>query len=215
MEGQERDEQEPESLPEETPQDRLAAQAKDQTTQKPGASEGTKLAIQESPFVLMTEAERSQVIASTALPQTGTPSPEQAQVHIAPNLLDLTTGRVETSAEKKQAREQHDLNHVIHSMLIVGLAISTVLMLIGIALEIILRQDLPTVEPDLSQVFERVIALRPSGFLALGLLVLLATPVLRVVGSILAFAYERDWRFAGITLVVLIIVISSILLGKG
>jgi uncharacterized membrane protein len=169
----------------------------------------------ESPFVLMTPEEQSEVIASTAPQPVGSPSPEQAQVHIAPNLLDLTTGRVETAAEKKEAREKRDLDQVIHRMLIVGLAVSTVLMLIGIALEIIRRTDLPTVEPDFSQVFARVVALRPSGFLALGLLVLLATPVLRVVGSIIAFAYERDWRFAGITFVVLMVVISSILLGKG
>ncbi len=169
----------------------------------------------ESPFVLMTPEEQSQVIASPAPQPVEAPSPEQAQVHIAPNLLDLTTGRVETAAEKKEAREQRDLNQVIHSMLIVGLAISTILMLMGLALEIIRRQDLPTVEPDFSQVFARVVALRPSGFLALGLLTLIATPVLRVVGSIIAFAYERDWRFVVITFVVLMVVISSILLGKG
>jgi uncharacterized membrane protein len=51
--------------------------------------------------------------------------------------------------------------------------------------------------------------------LALGLLVLIATPILRVVGSILAFLYERDWRYAGVTTVVLIVVLISLLLGKG
>ena len=62
--------------------------------------------------------------------------------------------------------------------------------------------------------FVRVVSLRPSGFLALGLLVLIATPILRVVGSILAFIYERDWRFAGITFLVLIIVMVSLVLGE-
>ena len=143
------------------------------------------------------------------------PSPERAQIHVAPNLLDLTTGRVETGAEKRRAQKQHDLDQVVHRMLLIGLAISTILMLSGVGLEIARHQDLPSVEPDFGEVFLRVLALRPSGFLALGLLVLLATPILRVLGSIFAFAYERDWRFAGITFVVLMVVVASILLGKG
>jgi uncharacterized membrane protein len=169
----------------------------------------------ESPFVLITPEQGSEVIAASAPQPPSPPSPEVEQVHVAPNLLDLTTGRVETAVQKKEAREQHDVDQVVHSMLIVGLVISTILMLMGIVLEVIRQQDLPTVEPDFSQVLARAIALRPSGFLALGLLVLLATPILRVIGSIFAFAYERDWRFVGITLVVLMVVIASILLGKG
>jgi uncharacterized membrane protein len=70
------------------------------------------------------------------------------------------------------------------------------------------------VVPDLGDVWTRVLAIRPSGFLALGLLVLIATPIVRVVGSIIIFAYERDWRFALITLVVLAIVMLSLLLGR-
>jgi uncharacterized membrane protein len=69
--------------------------------------------------------------------------------------------------------------------------------------------------PDIGDVVNRVIALRPSGFLALGLLVLIATPILRVIGSIGAFVYERDWRFAGITTLVLGVLILSLVLGRG
>lgn len=57
--------------------------------------------------------------------------------------------------------------------------------------------------------------LRPSGFLAAGLLVLIATPILRVAGSIFAFLHERDFLYAGITAFVLLIVLASLLLGKG
>ena len=98
--------------------------------------------------------------------------------------------------------------------LIIGLAISTILMLIGIGLDIALQRDIPTAVPDFRDVFARVAALRPSGFLALGLLVLIATPVLRVIGSIFAFIYERDWRYAGITFLVLVVVLVSLVLGE-
>jgi uncharacterized membrane protein len=61
----------------------------------------------------------------------------------------------------------------------------------------------------------RVAALRPSGFLALGLLVLIATPIFRVIASIFVFIYERDWRFVVITFIVFLIVMISVVFGKG
>ena len=45
--------------------------------------------------------------------------------------------------------------------------------------------------------------LDPAAFLSLGLLVLIATPFVRVAGSIIAFARERDRRYVLITAVVL------------
>ncbi len=55
----------------------------------------------------------------------------------------------------------------------------------------------------------------PIAIIALGLLLLLATPVVNVAVSIFAFALERDWRFVVITALVLAILIASFLLGKG
>lgn len=55
----------------------------------------------------------------------------------------------------------------------------------------------------------------PLAIIALGLLILLATPVLRVAVSIVAFALERDWRYTAITTLVLAILIVSFLLGRG
>lgn len=47
-----------------------------------------------------------------------------------------------------------------------------------------------------------------------GLLLLIATPVTRIAVSIVAFANERDWRYVGITSLVLLILLISFLLGK-
>jgi uncharacterized membrane protein len=55
----------------------------------------------------------------------------------------------------------------------------------------------------------------PLAVLALGLLVLLLTPVARVLVSILAFARERDWLYVAITALVLLILLVSFLLGAG
>ncbi len=55
----------------------------------------------------------------------------------------------------------------------------------------------------------------PLAVIALGLLVLIATPVLRVAVSIVTFALERDWVYVAITALVLSILIVSFLLGAG
>ena len=46
-------------------------------------------------------------------------------------------------------------------------------------------------------------------------LVLIGTPILRVVGSVVVFVYERDWRFAAVTGVVLLVMLVSVVVGQG
>jgi uncharacterized membrane protein len=52
--------------------------------------------------------------------------------------------------------------------------------------------------------------LSSRAIIQLGLLVLIATPVARVIFSVFAFARERDWAYVGITLVVLVILLYSL-----
>jgi len=55
---------------------------------------------------------------------------------------------------------------------------------------------------------------RGEAIIMAGLLLLIATPVLRVAVSIVAFYLERDWAFVAITAFVLAMLILSFLLGK-
>jgi uncharacterized membrane protein len=57
-------------------------------------------------------------------------------------------------------------------------------------------------------------ALSGRGLIQLGLLILIATPVARVIFSVFAFTYERDWKYVGFTLVVLALLLYS-LFGHG
>jgi uncharacterized membrane protein len=54
---------------------------------------------------------------------------------------------------------------------------------------------------------------KPYAIIELGILTLIATPVLRVALSALFFATERDWLYTGITLVVLAVLIVSFIVG--
>jgi uncharacterized membrane protein len=54
------------------------------------------------------------------------------------------------------------------------------------------------------------LALRGTGLIQLGLVLLLATPVARVAFSVVAFALQRDRFYVGVTLVVLAVLLYSI-----
>lgn len=62
-------------------------------------------------------------------------------------------------------------------------------------------------------VFDDALDLRRRGLIQLGVLLLMATPVARVVFSVVAFVLERDWTYVGITLLVLAILTWSLLGG--
>lgn len=53
--------------------------------------------------------------------------------------------------------------------------------------------------------------LRGRGLIQLGLLVLIATPVARVLFSVFAFLYERDWIYVAVTIVVLSLLVYSLI----
>jgi uncharacterized membrane protein len=56
--------------------------------------------------------------------------------------------------------------------------------------------------------------LQGQAIVAMGLLLLIATPVLRVAVSIFAFVYQEDRTYTLITTLVLILLLLSFILGK-
>ncbi len=96
-----------------------------------------------------------------------------------------------------------------------GVLLSAAVIVLGLLLELLqpekfAPQKLQLFPHTFGQVWAGVLAVRPQAAIALGLLLLIATPVLRVAVSVVAFAVERDRRFVVITTVVLLILLFSI-----
>jgi uncharacterized membrane protein len=64
---------------------------------------------------------------------------------------------------------------------------------------------------DLSAIVQNALALDRLGIIQLGLLVLIATPIVRVMLSVVAFALERDLLYVAVTVVVLAVLLYSLL----
>lgn len=107
---------------------------------------------------------------------------------------------------------------LVSTVLIVGVAISAVLIGVGFAAALTVgwqgsliggsTATAPTT--DFSNLPGRLASLEPAAITQLGLATLLATPVARVAASVVGFALERDRLYAAITVAVLAILLTSI-----
>ena len=126
---------------------------------------------------------------------------------------------------------QHKVRQVellISNLLRLGVGISLAIILLGTAISFTRHPDYATSHTELSrltrpgaafphtlaQVFNGIRHGQGRAIVILGLLLLIATPVLRVAVSVFAFVYERDPTFVIITSIVLALLLLSFLLGK-
>jgi uncharacterized membrane protein len=104
----------------------------------------------------------------------------------------------------------NDLNVQIVRTLRTGVRVSFALLLVGLVWTItaaVITGDTPSLKP--------LAGGKPPGNVMLlyaGLLVLMATPIVRILVALISFYRMHDYRFLRITAVVLVVVVASILL---
>jgi uncharacterized membrane protein len=117
------------------------------------------------------------------------------------------------------------MQRVLFLVLIVGVTVSSFTIAFGAALLLYQSPGVdfssyyqypPRIEGSIysvnpSRIFAEALSLQPIALIELGVLILLAVPVIRVGLSILLFAFERDILYSILTLVVLIILLFGIL----
>jgi uncharacterized membrane protein len=126
--------------------------------------------------------------------------------------------------ENRQTRMDQRLEVIIGYTLRTGVVLAAVIVLIGGVLYLIQSGSATphyhtyhaaaTHSDTLAGITQNIRALNSYGIIQLGLLVLIATPIIRVTLSVVAFALERDVLYVVATLIVLAVLLYS-LLGKG
>jgi uncharacterized membrane protein len=96
-----------------------------------------------------------------------------------------------------------------------GVSAALLLMLAGLVLAFASGRPLPVDAPTASHLLSGALALDPAALMSLGVVVLLATPAARVAVLCWQFLKRREWAMAAVSLVVLTVLASSILLGRG
>jgi uncharacterized membrane protein len=124
--------------------------------------------------------------------------------------------------QKKTIHSKEDVSRIIGWILRGGVILSATIILIGFLLLLIHIGEQPgfamsigAFPHSLSQVWSGLLVLQSQAIIAAGLLLLIVTPVITVITALVAFAIKRDLRFVVITCVVLAILLTSMLIGKG
>ncbi len=137
------------------------------------------------------------------------------------------------SAAESSTRAPHDqkvreVELLISNLLRIGVVASLAIVIFGTAVSFVHHREYLSNSPSLErltrpgaafpytvpQMWRGLKDFRGQAIVVLGLLLLIATPVLRVAVSILGFVYERDRRYVIITTIVLILLILSFFLGR-
>lgn len=109
--------------------------------------------------------------------------------------------------------ERYHVYRILSRVLTVGIVASIGLMLFGFALLLANGGSLIQHLPSLGQLLEGVLRLDASSVIWFATLILILTPIARVVTATLLFIVERDRRYFFITLTVLVLLILSFLVG--
>lgn len=122
---------------------------------------------------------------------------------------------------KETPETLHRLEVAIGNLLRWGLLISASIVLVGATIYLFgngaSRADYSTFHgappglTSLSGVFQGVIRFDGASIVQLGVLALIATPVARVLFSLFAFLYERDWLYTAFTAIVLAVLAYGLL----
>jgi uncharacterized membrane protein len=122
--------------------------------------------------------------------------------------------------EQTAQRPDQRMDEIMGRLLRTGVVLSAILVFAGGALYVLRHptpvtdyrafQGTPAESRNLRGILHEALELHGRGLIQLGLIVLIATPIARVVFSVFAFLYQRDWTYVVVTLVVLALLTYSL-----
>lgn len=100
-----------------------------------------------------------------------------------------------------------------------GIVISSIFLVIGTIVLFVMHVNMTIAPPSIYQLISSIrlegvlhgLITNPFFYLYAGILLLMITPIMRIIISVISFIAERDWRFAFVTLFVLGVVIFSVM----
>ena len=105
------------------------------------------------------------------------------------------------------------LNKLVATTLTIGLVASLILMVIGSVILVVAPSTGSIHVTPLRAVPAGILHGNPIAFLSAGIVLLMATPALRVLIALYGYARERDWLFVGVSAIVFGVLVVSIAIG--
>jgi uncharacterized membrane protein len=125
-----------------------------------------------------------------------------------------------TPPEREQRWSDHDVEQLVGRLLQLGVVIASVVGLAGSAMLLathgsdvanfrIFRGESSTLR-SVSAAVHGAFTLDPRGMVQLGLVLLIATPIARVMFALVGFARQKNWMYVGISAIVLALLAYSL-----
>lgn len=128
-------------------------------------------------------------------------------------MTPASAGRAGTAASRA-ARVDASISRILRA----GTLVSIGLLAVGVVLMSVAGRsplDAPWPGLDPARIPADILALRPEGFLWLGLLATLATPLLRVAAAVVGFLGAGERRMAGLGVAVLVVITLAVVVAQG
>ena len=98
--------------------------------------------------------------------------------------------------------EVEDINRLIYHVLRAGVVVSVAILVFGFVLVAFTGHSIPDRSIPPRALGQPLYTFTPEGYLSLGVLILIFTPVVRVLLSLVSFARERDRQYVLMTAIV-------------
>lgn len=121
--------------------------------------------------------------------------------------------------ESKAAAKELNVYADVYKVLLGGMLLSTGLFVIAIVRSLLQPQFVPLTTDWIKQHYHwRVIvqgirSFDPTVIMLIATVLLILTPVVRVIVSMYAFAVDRDRKFVAVTFIVLLVIVVTVVLG--
>ncbi|HID63240.1 MAG TPA: DUF1634 domain-containing protein [Anaerolineae bacterium] len=109
--------------------------------------------------------------------------------------------------------KEHQVDHLIHYTLLAGVSMSAILLVAGLFTMLARGTPQPEVTLSPGEILHQAFMANGVGLIYLGLLLLMITPVARVVMLVYGYARIGWWPFALISLLVLLLLGTGLALG--
>ncbi len=136
-------------------------------------------------------------------------------VRIRDEVVGLFTTAEEGPETEQELKLRSRLNLLVHRTLVAGLILSAAMLFAGLAMSAFRQQPVPHTVSGFVESLRGLPAARPESFLSLGILMLIGTPVLRILGSLAEFISNRDWLYTCVTFLVLVFLAAGLFTGRG
>jgi uncharacterized membrane protein len=109
--------------------------------------------------------------------------------------------------------EKWQLNKYVRLVLIAGMILSVSVISIGLAMYAISPGSDPEISLSPSDIVNGIIKGNPIAVIDLGILFLIATPLMRVITALVFYVLDKETKMVGVSVLILIVIGIAVVLG--